>query len=462
MSSWNKLQSVQLPSMSQPENSSSKGSADSVVLPPISFLSNLPSLKTSPEGQQRAPGAPGAPADGSEAPAGSTAAPAGSTAGPAANGEASKLETDDEIIKYYEHKYNIFDFTSEEKHDIIQHEKRARIEKARNPNYKTFLCYSIIKRLNAIKPASPSRPAGAESTTTTAVAGGDKAPREVKKFQKKQVSVDNKDVLEFASKFPRYHLGSLLYTPTPTADTYKELSISGWQFKSGREHPPLLPELRGYINSIITVRIPSQFITDIQNNPHYVNRAIWGTDVYTDDSDVLNILKHNGFLPHSQSELGELGELRKDEAQVQRSTPGNKDNAENIKQTVNNLAQFVNIVGGDIHVDLIILPPLASYRSLYRNGLNSREWTTPHDGMSIAVYGVRYGEVSSAVDSINSAGIKKRRIDELVAMSEQGGPGGDDGTTGTGWKLSFEAWRKIKAELDEKKKTGVSGAASAS
>jgi hypothetical protein len=367
-------------------------------------------------------------------------------------------ERDEEIIKYYEQKYGITDFTTEEKHDILQHERRARIEKQKNPNYKTYLCYSIIKRLNAVKPSKPEREkakpevavkeenkSNADETIVEKVtepkpeqAESKPEPKPkpvvIRKSVKQEIIVNNNNVLDFASKFPRKHLGSLLYTPYPTRESYRQLTL----FKDLSAEPndtrlvPLLPELREHINSIITVRIPSWFITDLKNNKHYQERSIWGCDVYTDDSDILLILKHNGFLPSVDEEI-------EGDEKMEKQTPGNRENKANISQSVTNFRQFVNIIGGDIHVDLIVLPPLVEYSGVYRNGINTRPWKA-HDGMSIAIHGVRYGEKGSAVDSVNNVEVKKRRLQELEELKN---------SEGDTWKLDKDAWKRAKADLDK-------------
>lgn len=359
-------------------------------------------------------------------------------------------ESDEAIIKYYEDKYGYNDFTQEEKHDILQHEKRARIEKSMNPNYKTFLCYSIIKRLNAAPLVDKSKTSTAVDTNilnNDNVSKSTENPSHInaipKKFVKREVSVNNDDVLQYASKFPRKHLGSIIYTSTPTRETYRQLHL----FKDSKINPqfpskivPLLPELSDHINSLVTVRIPSFQIIDLLNNENYIKRKIWGTDIYTDDSDVLLVLKHNGFLPTQDSEVEQLVP---NEGTV-KTTPGNIDNKQNIQQNVSNFKHFLNIIGGDIHVDLIILPRLKTYKGVYRNGINSRDWLTGHDGVSFALFGVRYGEKNSAIDSSNDTEIKKRKLKELYELENE-----TDGSKEiASWKLDYKAWRTVKQQIE--------------
>ncbi|CCH46118.1 Transcriptional regulatory protein [Wickerhamomyces ciferrii] len=345
-------------------------------------------------------------------------------------------ESDEDIIKYYEKKYGIMDFTNEEKHDILQHEKRARIEKSKNPNYKTYLCYSIIKRLNTIQPKKVDAPQELQQQNPPP------------KFIKREIIINNEEVLKNSLKFPRKYLGSILYTPFPTRSTYKQLScFKNLEIDPTQENEivPLLPNLKKYINSIITIRIPSYQINNLQNNHNYLNRSIWGSDIYTDDSDILLILKHNGFLPSLDNDFENLIEVNQS---TEKKTSGNLENKSNIDQTVNNFRHFVNIIGGDIHVDLIILPKLNHYKGHYNNGINSRDWIEGHDGVSIGIFGVKYGEINSSVESINDCDLKKRKIEQIEEMSlipleilDNNGK----------WKLNVEAYKKVKLQLELEK-----------
>lgn len=54
----------------------------------------------------------------------------------------------------------------------------------------------------------------------------------------------------------------------------------------------LLPKLTKYIGKLLEMRIPSKYLNS--RNREVVLRQLWGTEVYTDDSDVIAILQHSG------------------------------------------------------------------------------------------------------------------------------------------------------------------------
>ena len=54
-----------------------------------------------------------------------------------------------------------------------------------------------------------------------------------------------------------------------------------------------LPDLSPYIGEIIEVRVASEFLSSL--NKAYVENRIWGSDIYTSDSDMVCVLQHSGI-----------------------------------------------------------------------------------------------------------------------------------------------------------------------
>lgn len=53
-----------------------------------------------------------------------------------------------------------------------------------------------------------------------------------------------------------------------------------------------LPKLGRYVNQVVEVRIAGKYLSTKNKEVH--TRQIWGTDVYTDDSDVVAVCQHTG------------------------------------------------------------------------------------------------------------------------------------------------------------------------
>jgi len=54
-----------------------------------------------------------------------------------------------------------------------------------------------------------------------------------------------------------------------------------------------LPDLTDFLGNIIEVRVAAEYLS--QNNKSFVEKRIWGSDIYTSDSDVVCILQHSGY-----------------------------------------------------------------------------------------------------------------------------------------------------------------------
>lgn len=78
---------------------------------------------------------------------------------------------------------------------------------------------------------------------------------------------------------------------------------------------------------------------------------LWGTDVYTDDSDIGSMLVHDGHLRWKEST----------EARTSISDPAG------------------------ITVEVRLLPPLVRYYGSVKRGVRSRSWGNSHDGLSVRI-----------------------------------------------------------------------------
>ncbi|CAL9732063.1 transcriptional regulatory protein Rxt3p [Monosporozyma unispora] len=136
------------------------------------------------------------------------------------------------------------------------------------------------------------------------------------------------------------------------------------------DFPPFLPDLNhNLINKIITVYIPneiiSQYLKDPLSNKRWVNNEIWGSDIYTDDSDIILVLKHMGVF----QKVITIDCICEDAV----------------------MGQW-NIENSDIIVKLLILDTLQSYQGSKRNGIRTRDWLGPqlHDGLSYGIYSIEF------------------------------------------------------------------------
>ncbi|BGP45048.1 hypothetical protein JCM10450v2_000865 [Rhodotorula kratochvilovae] len=121
----------------------------------------------------------------------------------------------------------------------------------------------------------------------------------------------------------------------------------------------------------------------IADLPSVRQREVWGTDVYTDDSDVLLVLLHSGWL-----------RVTRRERRLRAGEKGAGADAIRRARTVGEERIAVPGAGGEgvppaLLVRLRVVPALVRYEGIERQGIRSRSWGNGHDGVSLRVEDVQ-------------------------------------------------------------------------
>lgn len=138
-------------------------------------------------------------------------------------------------------------------------------------------------------------------------------------------------------------------------------------------------------------------------------RKLWGTDVYTDDSDVLAMCVHAGWIeaphiPHVPEWLGGGGmsgvsrawaDLSQRQEQAVGGAPPRPSAAADGRSSLT----------CDLSVTLRIAPKLILYKGCHRGGIKSRSWGNTHDGVSLVVESV---ELRPVRGKTNAVGVRRR------------------------------------------------------
>ncbi|KAK5668015.1 hypothetical protein QVD99_005059 [Batrachochytrium dendrobatidis] len=158
----------------------------------------------------------------------------------------------------------------------------------------------------------------------------------------------------------------------------------------------------------IQVRIPSEFLT-YRGNIAVRKSALWGTDIYTDDSDVVAMIIHSGHYcpvdaPDPKPETALQTAASKASRVGTNGTAAKTSTVSTLKQShgvnspisvhVDPLIATPDVTQSstnalfpdhDLHVTLRVLPKLVKYSGCTRYDLDSRGWGASHDGESVMV-----------------------------------------------------------------------------
>lgn len=190
----------------------------------------------------------------------------------------------------------------------------------------------------------------------------------------------------------------------------------------------------------MTMKIGREHLTPAAREEITSRRAVWGTDVYTDDSDVIAACIHAGWIRGEWPEEVDVDLLGLDEgfhvSDIHENgvlRDGTKNDASGDKNLTVLTAPPSNgpmmvPEGRDLHVTLLILPTLERYASTTRFGIKSREWGGPagdgedarpsakHDGISFMITEIRW--VTNGGASQNRLRGKARRERIRKALRE--------------------------------------------
>lgn len=195
--------------------------------------------------------------------------------------------------------------------------------------------------------------------------------------------VNLEPLLSSVSHLPRHHLGSTLYNPrigVPSAQASLDSTKFGYTTT-----PQPLPRFDKRENCTFTVRVPRFRIDAAHREEICARRSVWGTGVYTDDSDPVAAAIHSGYIRGAWGEDVDESMLDLEIKDIYQHAPQPDDTDPQHPRL-----PPVPPRDRDLHITLLILPRLERYDSTVMFGLKSRVWDGRHDGMSFKVHRVEW------------------------------------------------------------------------
>ncbi|KAL4910090.1 hypothetical protein BDW74DRAFT_144422 [Aspergillus multicolor] len=218
-------------------------------------------------------------------------------------------------------------------------------------------------------------------------------------------------VLSSVSHLPRQHLGSTLYAPRIGAPTAKATLESA---KFGYTTTPLpLPRFDGKENCTFTIRVPRFRIDNSHREEICARRALWGTGIYTDDSDPVAAAIHSGFIRGAWGDDVDPDMLDLEIKEAFQHAPKTAQDM-GLEKGERPKIPPPPPAGKDLHITLLILPKLERYESSVLFGLKSRVWEQNHDGMSFKVLRVEWVDEGVGRAEERSGEARRKRLRNLI------------------------------------------------
>ncbi|CAA22545.1 Clr6 and Rpd3L histone deacetylase complex LCCL domain subunit Rxt3 [Schizosaccharomyces pombe] len=171
---------------------------------------------------------------------------------------------------------------------------------------------------------------------------------QVRQFVSPIISIDNSALEPFLNRYPA---------------SESLFPVTEYEYTPWLEFPLLYSSIGKFVRVTIDIKWLNAAI-----NPRLCRREIWGTDVYTDDSDIATILAHCGCF--------------------------------SLLKPVRKIAV----------VDLYILPPLVHYKGTRKNQIESRSWSSRQDGISLKIKEVTWKPACASIfeNSIHTLTLEER------------------------------------------------------
>ncbi|KAK0384288.1 hypothetical protein NLU13_8376 [Sarocladium strictum] len=285
---------------------------------------------------------------------------------------------------------------------------------------------SKVKRTKHPLPSEPMARTRLDSPPIQERPAPQPKPKPVPLPPKPKTIISSSAVMETASKYPRHHLGDFIYEAGLKASRLVPNNPNHRGFSS---NPKPLPwdVIQGKINCTLTVKVPQIHLSSMSREEITARSYLWGTDVYTDDSDVVAACIHSGWIKGEWSEPVDTEMLDADANEGKRRKKALPLEPIIHEGLITSTPSPMPVPEDrDLHVNVLILPRLVKYGSTTRHGITSREFGgefgarhAVHDGLSYTIQSLRWVE-NGAQPQARLRGKARRERMRKAMMEVQG------------------------------------------
>jgi hypothetical protein len=280
-------------------------------------------------------------------------------------------------------------------------------------------------RRAATPTSNPTQPVQLARTSSLTGAAARSVPPKTKVFRISSVVAQ-------ASRKPRRHLGIYRYHPQISKSDFTQPRPEKFDVSI---RPNILPSFDDpdQVNCTYTIKVSRTWLE--QREQHLIAKEafLWGTGIYTDDSDPVAAAIHSGFIESPFSADSSVDKVfgetnpRIDGLDIpEKPSPIPKDR--------------------DLHITLVVLPQLEAYASSVRSGVRSRSWpepakegtsSAPHDGVSFMILKADFVKDGAQNRRMGRTGQERREVLRRELEDR---------------KKSIELWDRKTAEYEAKQK----------
>ncbi|RFU28237.1 hypothetical protein B7463_g8110, partial [Scytalidium lignicola] len=245
-----------------------------------------------------------------------------------------------------------------------------------------------------------------------------------------KTTIRSQPVLDSVAHLARNHLGHGYYqailkprgVPSPGRSLHESRGFASTSLP--------LPRFEGQENCTFTIKVPHIYLSPTSREEITARRGVWGTDIYTDDSDIIAACIHQGWFRGEWPEdvdVSLLGLELDDSSSKSHAVKGPVQPEDGTTLTSPPAKGPMPAPPKlDLHVTVLILPALEKYSSTTRFGIRSREWggkhdgwTSTHDGLSFMIMSIKW--VDGVDSNISRSGLaRSRELEDAELEAEEG------------------------------------------